>query len=149
MIEELSIMEQRVDLTIADAATLLTPEQIEMALAEAAPSETILVLEEIDRQIGQASVDPQKQRTIDTNGAQFGVDYGGDPDLPTSWFALTPRDVNVDIRLTTFVTQPVTEVRRSIFFTAPVPEPSSVGLLAGASLAGLLRRRRKLALHRQ
>ena len=36
-------------------------------------------------------------QTVDANGAQFGVDYIGDPDNYQTWIAIGPNDVNVDV----------------------------------------------------
>lgn len=39
--------------------------------------------------------------TVDTNGAQFGVDYIGDPSNYLTWVAIGPNDVNVDVNQVT------------------------------------------------
>jgi len=40
-------------------------------------------------------------QTVDSNGAQFGVDYIGDPSNYQTWIAIGPNDVNVDVNQVT------------------------------------------------
>lgn len=40
-------------------------------------------------------------QTVDSNGAQFGVDYIGDPANYQTWIAIGPNDVNVDVNQVT------------------------------------------------
>lgn len=49
-------------------------------------------------QTGQTS---SYQETMNANGAQFGVDYIGDPNDYSTWIAIGPNDVNVDVNQVT------------------------------------------------
>ena len=137
--EEITEVVEQIDVDPNQPFPLLTSQQFELARANAVPGVPFLVRESIERIVDRELV--ERETMVSTGGALFGVDYGGQPDLPTSWFALTPNDVHVDITLLTTTTSFVTETTTQVFLTI-VPEPSSLALLAVAGAVGIVRRRR-------
>ena len=62
----------------------------------------------------------ETESSYDANGATFGVDYIGDPADYSTWIAIGPNDVNVDVDLVTTTTQFVDAITTTEYSTVAV-----------------------------
>ena len=119
---------ERVDFGLTNVPTPVSDEQLQAALEKAIPGMPYLVFELLERTVDQTIIDKIAAEVFFTNildggtpTAAFGIDYGGDPSNPFTWFPITPRDVSAQnigrVEQREFVTQTTTQY----FLTLPHP----------------------------
>ena len=116
--EEVTASEEEVRFSPDDIPAIVTQAEVDSALAGANPGDEVLIKSATER-VSDGQRNDGDEVSVNTNGAVFGVDYGGDPNDFNTWIALTANDVTVDVSTTTTLSNLFTETTTQYILVVP------------------------------